>query len=140
MDIDLWDPGDTGELSANLRILMPTTSTSAPYQNATFYYHSIAGTVIPANFTCGPGTAGGVGPTTSVTTNTGGNSLYNGQWLRICIKIDDNYTAPTPKGETEPGWWKIQYSMGGTSSDDPATDLTTWQVNIRGNPVHLVIP
>ena len=28
--------------------------------------------------------------------------------------------------------------MGGNSSDNPAFDLTTWQVELRGNPVHLV--
>jgi hypothetical protein len=29
--------------------------------------------------------------------------------------------------------------MGGSTSSF-STDLTTWQVNIRGNPVHLVLP
>ena len=39
----------------------------------------------------------------------------------------------------EDGWWKIRYTMGGSTSSF-STDLTTWQVNIRGNPVHLVLP
>jgi hypothetical protein len=56
---------------------------------------------------------------------------YNGCWLNIAIALPTTYNAP------QSGWWKIQYTMGGSSSTQ-ATDLTTWQVNIRGNPVHLV--
>ena len=43
-------------------------------------------------------------------------------------------TGLTPAGETDPGWWKIQYNVAG------GNDTTTWQVNLRGNPVHLVLP
>jgi len=39
----------------------------------------------------------------------------------------------------ERGWWKIRYNMSGSSSQF-STDLTTWKVDIRGNPVHLVLP
>ena len=56
---------------------------------------------------------------------------FQGCWLTIQIPIPTTYTAP------QPGWWKIQYNIGtGTG----ASDLTTWQVEIRGNPVHLVLP
>ena len=134
MDIDLWDPGDTGALSADLQIRMPA---SGGYTNAQFYYNSATGTTLPANFTCGPGTSGLVN---HIVTNTGNNSLFQGKWLRICVKLDDNYAAPTPPGEAEPGWWKITYNMGGNTGDTSSTDLTTWQVSIRGNPVHLVLP
>jgi hypothetical protein len=41
----------------------------------------------------------------------------------------------TPPGETEAGWWKIEYTI--TSAGN---DTTTWETNIRGNPVHLVVP
>ncbi len=134
MDIDLWDPGDTGQLTADLQILMPTTGGYTP---ASFYAAVNNGTQIPADFQCGPTTSGRM---TSIRTSNGNGGLYNGEWLRLCTQIPDNYQAPTPGGETEPGWWKIQYTMGGNSSDDPATDLTTWKVNIRDNPVHLVQP
>ncbi len=40
---------------------------------------------------------------------------------------------------TEGGWWKIKYTMGGSTSSY-STDLTTWKVQIIGNPVHLVVP
>jgi hypothetical protein len=39
----------------------------------------------------------------------------------------------------EHGWWKIRYATGGTTGDY-GFDVTTWQVTIRGNPVHLVLP
>ena len=79
------------------------------------------------------------GSGTSITSNTGGSSQFNGCWIAIDIPIPSNYSAPTPAGETEPGWWKIRYTMGGSASSS-AFDLTTWQVQIRGNPVHLVLP
>ena len=40
----------------------------------------------------------------------------------------------TPPGETQAGWWKIEYQVSG------GNDTTTWQVAIRGSPVHLVVP
>lgn len=141
MDIDLWDPGDTGQLPATLRIMEPQQPGANPaYKAADFYWNATTTTgvtTLPTNFTCGPTTSSKV---SSIVTNTGGTSKFQGKWLRICVHLDENYNAPTPNGEQDPGWWKIQYSMGGSTGDDPATDLTTWQVTIRGNPVHLVIP
>ena len=37
-------------------------------------------------------------------------------------------------GETEGGWWKVRYTV------NSGNDTTTWEVNLLGNPVHLVIP
>jgi hypothetical protein len=77
----------------------------------------------------------------SVTTNTGGTSLYNGCWLNIEIPLPITYDAPLPSTDTvatKGGWWKIRYIMSG-ATDDFSTDLTTWQVQLRGNPVHLVV-
>ena len=39
------------------------------------------------------------------------------------------YTAP------QQGWWKISYIMQGSAGTN-TIDITTWQVDIRGNPVH----
>ena len=79
---------------------------------------------------------------TSVTTNTGGTSLYNGCWLTITIVLPNTYDAPHPSSDTvtnEGGWWKIRYIMSGVATEF-STDLTTWQVQVKGSPVHLVIP
>jgi hypothetical protein len=130
MIIELWDPGDTGQLSATLQILIPTATGYAP---ASFTWNANEGTV---NGNCTQSSGSG----TSVTTNTGfNNSVFNGCWVTIEIPIPTTYSAPTPPGELEPGWWKIRYNMGNQSAT-PAFDLTTWQVEIRGNPVHLVVP
>lgn len=133
MVINLWDPGDTGSLSASLEILQPTGSGFTP---ATFDYQGSVGTTAGAASACNGFSGNGV---TSVTTNTGGSSRFNGCWLTIEIALPTNYSAPTDPVSGEDGWWKIRYTMGGSTSSF-STDLTTWQVNILGNPVHLVLP
>lgn len=133
MEINLWDPGDTGSLAANLQILMPTPTGYTP---ATFNYRAKRGTTNANATNCNATTGSGV---TSVTTNTGGSSRFNGCWLTIEIPIPSTYSAPQPPGEQEPGWWKIRYNMSGSTSSN-SFDVTTWEVQIRGNPVHLVLP
>ncbi len=135
MVINLWDPGDTGALSATLEILQPGTSDYVPVG---FKYHATRGTADGDASNC----SSGVVAASSVITNTGGHSLYNGCWLTIEVELPQGYSAPHPSSDTvtaEKGWWKIRYSMGGSSSNF-STDLTTWQVDIRGNPVHLIVP
>jgi hypothetical protein len=129
--VSLWDPGDTGALSAVLSFRMPT---STGYQDAPFTWS--ASRFVPAGSNCN-GTS--TGTVTSVTTNTGNNSKFNGCWVIISIAIPIGYTAPTPPGEPGPGWWKIRYTMGNQSTL-PAFDVTTWKTQIIGNPVHLVVP
>jgi len=129
--ISLWDPGDTNGLTANLQILIPGTSgfTAAPLT-----WTSKKGTTNSLASACN----GRSGSGTSITTYTT-SSQFNGCWVTISVAVPASYTAPIPPGETEPGWWKIRYVMGGTSATT-AFDVTTWQVTIRGNPVHLVLP
>jgi hypothetical protein len=140
--IRLWDPGDTNQLVADLQILVPTdpdgaAGPAAPiYQAATFRWRSEWGTTNGNRAACNNRSGSGVN---SVRTNTGGSvGVFNGCWLTIEIPIPVTYEAPRPAGEPEPGWWKIRYAMSGTNPN--AFDLTTWEVQIRGNPVHLVIP
>jgi Flp pilus assembly protein TadG len=134
MEIKLWDPGDTNSLSANLQIMIPGT---AGYTAASLNYTAAKGTTNSGANNCNSTTGTGV---SNIPTNSGGSGgqLFNGCWVTILIPIPTTYTAPTPPGETEPGWWKIKYNMGSGSAS--AFDLTTWQVQIRGNPVHLVLP
>jgi hypothetical protein len=122
LQIQLFDPGDVGG-DAFLRIKQPTPS---GYVNATF------------SFTA----SGGVGPQsgsnlTQLQTSISGRVQYDGAWVTITIALPNNYGAGglTPPGETEPGWWKIEYQITAAGND-----TITYQVNIRGNPVHLVIP
>jgi len=46
-------------------------------------------------------------------------------------------TIPTTYSGQQQGWWKIRYTMSGTGVSN---DVTTWKADIRGNPVHLVLP
>jgi len=121
LEIRLFDPGDIA--STTLRIKQPTPS---GYTDATFKFTAT-------------GSSGGAptsgGPQTSLQTSNTSASFYNNQWVTIQVALPADYRAPTPPGETQPGWWKIEYAVG-TSGQD----VTTWEVNIRGNPVHLVVP
>jgi hypothetical protein len=133
MAIRLWDPGDTGSLAASLQILGPTTS---GYVVTPFSYTAEPNSGSASSCASRTGTN-----VTSVTTNTGGTSLFNGCWLNIELVLPNDYVAPHPSSDSvtsEGGWWKIRYNMSG-STGDYSTDLTTWQVELRGNPVHLVV-
>jgi hypothetical protein len=133
MIIELWDPGDTGSLPATLQVLQPTASDYTP---ATFSYTATQGS--NAATACAGYSGTNV---TSVVTNTGGSSRFNGCWVTITIPLPASYSAPHPSTDTittDGGWWKMRYIMGAGSGN--ATDLTTWKVSIRGNPVHLVVP
>jgi hypothetical protein len=121
MEIRLYDPGDTNGLPGTLQILQPTSSSwSAVSMTWTC-------TVVAQTHGSCPSGSG-----TSIVTNDSSNRVpFNGCWLTIDIVIPTTYSAP------QSGWWKISYAMGGSSSTY-ATDETTWQVSIRGNPVHLI--
>jgi hypothetical protein len=125
VEIHLWDPGDTQNLAAQLQILVPNAGGWAP---TSFTWTSQIGTTNTGNTdSCDGATGSGTG----VTTNTGGTSLFNGCWITIQAVIPAGYTAP------QDGWWKIRYNMTG---NDTSFDVTTWKVNIIGNPVHLILP
>jgi hypothetical protein len=136
MMIRLWDPGDTGALAASLEILMPGATTYSPTR---FSWRSWRNTSDANASNCN-----GLSGTNvmSVVTNTGGSSRFNGCWLEMEVVLPADYTAPNPSTDPitrEGGWWKIRYSMGGSAANF-STDMTTWEVQIRGNPVHLKLP
>jgi hypothetical protein len=127
LEIKLFDPGDITSTSFKIRI---PSAISPGYTYASFTYTStgVAG--------CGGSASGG--PTTTLVTSTSSCKYYNNQWVTILAQIPTNYTAPVASGDppgSGGGWWKIEYGTLGTGED-----ITTWQVNIRGNPVHLVVP
>jgi Flp pilus assembly protein TadG len=126
MEIKLFDPGDTNQ-NANISILAPTGSGWAATQ---FTWTATRGSTNSGTSSCTSTT-----PTTAtnLVTYSAGHGLYNGCWLNIIVPIPPEYDAP------QSGWWKIQYSMTGAAGS-VSTDVTTWQVDILGNPVHLVIP
>jgi hypothetical protein len=142
MVISLWDAGDTQSLTANLEILKPTAgpyNAGAAYVSTPFNYTASKQSTHSTASNCNSNAGTGV---SNVVTNTGGGDSgkrFNGCWLTIEIPVPEDYDAPLPSGEpfaTTGGWWKVRYNMGTGSGN--ATDLTTWQVQLRGNPVHLV--
>ena len=122
LEIRFFDPGDVGG-DATFRIRKPT-STGYVYQS--FNYVASGG--------AGPQSGTNV---SSLQTAIGGVSQYQNAWVTIQIALPASYGVGglTPPGETEPGWWKIEYAITRAGND-----TTTWEVSIRGNPVHLIVP
>jgi hypothetical protein len=141
MEIRLWDPGDTNQ-NAYIQIQEPCLGGPPcvggwkPY--TTLSYTAVRGQLNPATgsyvFNSGASScdSNSSASTDRVQTYQSG-SKFNGCWLTLEIQIPFSYSAP------QDGWWKISYTMQGGAGTN-ATDITTWQVNIRGNPVHLVEP
>ncbi len=125
MEVRLWDAGDTNQ-NANIQILIPTSS---GWSATNFDYSAAKGTTNNGATNCNSSQGAGVN---NIVTYSSGNSRFNGCWITIEIPIPTTYTA------AQSGWWKIRYNMTGSGST--ATDITTWEVQIRGNPVHLVLP
>jgi hypothetical protein len=145
LEIRLWDPGDTGNLSAQLRVQYPS---GGSYHDADLDWASTplasgaAGCANKTDNNTAPAALPGHNGDPYITTNTGGSSVFNGCWITIVVVIPDGYDGDACPGVPpclDQNWWKIQYTMGGSASDN-AFDLTTWQVTLRGNPVHLVVP
>jgi hypothetical protein len=124
VEIKLWDPGDTSPLSGTLEILAPNSSGWAPTR---FDYTAAEGTTNGNATNCGTFAGNDV---SSVQTSTPA-SRFNGCWLTIQIPIPSSYVAD------QDGWWKIRYKMTGNGT---SVDVTTWTVQILGNPVHLIVP
>jgi hypothetical protein len=132
IEIDLFDPGDVSG-NAVLRVKSPDGNA---YNYATFSYSSINLSGSGSNCISGNSDVCSASGRTSIQTAKSGSSSFNNTWLRLLIPLPDTYGSVglTPAGETQPGWWKIEYTVTG------GNDTTTWMVNIRGNPVHLVVP
>jgi len=122
MVVSLFDPGDASG-TASIQVPKPTATGYVP---ARFSYTADANASC-----CRSGTN-----VTSLVTVQNGSRRYNNSWVTLTIPLPKAYDAPLPPGEPAGvlgGWWKIAYTFNGTT-----TDSTTWEVSIRGNPVHLV--
>jgi hypothetical protein len=119
LELNLWDAGDTGGLTAKLYVMMPSTTT---------------GTWTAVNFSYTAGSAAGscaASPTSGSNVGFVATNSFNACWVTINIAIPTTYTAP------QNGWWQIKYAMTGSGT---SSDTTTWTAHILGNPVHLVVP
>ena len=117
MTITLFDPGEANA-NSYLRFLSPQGGT---YHYATFDWSSNDG-------------RSGTNVTEIQTANSSG-ALFNNRIVTVEIPLDFAYAtaALDPDGLGEDGWWKVEYDVRA------ANDTTTWEVEINGNPVHLVM-
>jgi hypothetical protein len=124
MVIQLFDPGDASG-DSKIEILKPTTT---DYVATAFSYtadSNATGSKLGTNVT-------------SLKTTISNSAQYNNSWVTLTVPLPLTYNAPHPATESaaiEGGWWKIKYTFTASTSD-----TTTWQVSVRGNPVHLVQP
>ena len=144
MEINLWDPGDTGSLTATMRVLAPCATGCAvtvpnpqgagnwSYNYTNFDVSAQPGTNNPGAASCSANAITYATSNSLETSNGGSKGLFNGCWVTIDVTIPTTYTAPSS------GWWMVEYDMGSGSSG--AFDVTTWQVNVVGNPGHLGVP
>jgi Flp pilus assembly protein TadG len=126
LEIDLFDVGDV----SGQAVLYVQSPDGNVYTNATFNFtaDSMCASSCSAN-----------GVTSITATTSGGSHPYNDSWLTILIPLPSTYGSVglTPPGETQPGWWKIDYRI---AAGVQSNDTTTWRVGVRGNPVHLIVP
>ena len=120
MAIHLFDPGEASG-NAYLRILSPDGNI---YHYQTFDWKSDDGR-----------SATGV---SQIQTAVNGAAQFNNREITITIPLPATYGKDglNPPGDVtdEDGWWLIEYNV------NQGNDTTTWAVDIRGNPVHLVLP
>jgi hypothetical protein len=131
LTIDLFDIGDS--TAGTIQILSPDTSgspVSVKFNYTTFKYDSTLSHVgPPGNCNAGKSDACSDNGVLSITVSGSGGSSFNNTWIEITIPLGTTYGA---NGLWQGGWWQVQYNVTAGS------DLTTWSVNVNGNPVHLV--
>jgi hypothetical protein len=116
LELSFFDPGET---SGN------GTMTVVPPSGVSGYSCSWTATNAYTVGTAGPLSGSGC----SINTATGGNSLYNGEWITMQIQLPANYTCnPANAG----CFWKMNLNLVA------AHDRTTWKARVIGNPVALV--
>jgi len=127
VEIDLFDPGDT----VNADWLQIEIDSPTGWQFTNFSYTATDGsgtTKSNSNTNCIQ-TKGGSGTAPSGCSDSIGSFNYNDVWVIMQVALPTTYGSPSL---ADNGWWLIKYTVNG------GNDTTTWEVSIRGNPVHLV--
>lgn len=130
--LELYDPGESSG-DAWLYPMMPSASTTGAVVSP-----SISSCAFSSTRSGYPRAAdlnnGGVCSVRTASSADGG-ALFNGEWVTIRVTIPADYICTmgrNPEVQAGSCWWGIRYNFGGT-----ATDTTTWQARVEGNPVHL---
>jgi Flp pilus assembly protein TadG len=127
VEIDLFDPGDTS--NADWLQIEVDSPTGWKFTNFSYTGTDPSGTTKSNSNTNCIQTQGGTGTAPSGCSDTIGSFSYQDVWVSIMIPLPTSYGTPSLQNS---GWWKIKYTVNG------GNDTTTWEVSIRGNPVHLI--
>jgi hypothetical protein len=119
--IDLFDVGDVGG-DSYLQILSPDGTGGTQKLVTNFSYTSDANCTGTSDSCTGTGRS-------QIQTYLSGKQAFNNTWIHISIPLGTSYGST---GLWQGGWWQIKYVVA------KGNDTTTWSVNVRGNPVHLV--
>lgn len=156
--VQLWDPGDVnGTLSVS--ILQPSTygpkinssGGSSPSSWSVSLGAAITTTISACPLTLSPATFGtnypcvfnsSQTPATAQTFTYNNNRYYNGQWVFLGFKIPSLVEYNAWKASCEVNgvpetlcyYFQIDYKL----TNALPTDVTTWQLLVQGQPVHLV--
>jgi len=137
--IDIFDPGDVNG-NAILKILSPDVVdpiTGLKPGPVSFSYTTDGNCNATVNYN--GGTASDLCQSTAnvdhIQTSLNGQSSFNNTWIHIRVALDASYGLNGLWGPGGGGWWQVRYETPGGGND-----TTTWQVNLTGNPVHLVVP
>jgi hypothetical protein len=121
LQIDLFDIGDVGG-DSYLQILSPDGAGGTQKLVTNFSYTSDSNCTGTSDSCTGTNRS-------KIQTYLGGQQAFNNTWLHITIPLGTSYGST---GLWQGGWWQIKYVVA------KGNDTTTWSVNVRGNPVHLV--
>ena len=125
VEIDLFDPGDTSSGSW----LQVEVDTPTGWQLTNFSYTADNGRSNSSTNCVQTSAGAGTAPAGCSEKATSGGILYQDSWVSIMVALPTSYGST---GLLDQGWWKIKYTVNG------GNDTTTWEVSIRGNPVHLI--
>ncbi len=140
LEIKLFDPGDgSGSTQFTLSVLQPPSGTPANPPTGTPAKNSVACTYTSPSDSKAAGVNFGVPdtPTSScdIITKTTTQSNYNGLWLVIDVVIPTAGQTTCNTTTATDCWWGIYYNFGVGGA---STDRTVWQVDVKGDPVHLI--
>ena len=144
--VDVYDPGDiSGGGNVDLFILDNAGNAVTVASPAAIRIWDVgltrtnSGAVVPCT-----GTGGLTNPPTpcvistgspqvaTVRATTGGNTNFNGHWLRFEVPVASTYAPGTNPNNW---WWSLRYQI---SSNVTATDTITVAIGLKGNPAHLL--
>ena len=161
--IEMFDAGDsTAATRSTVYPMMPSVSAAGAVLNVPSTDCSYTATPDPNDYentsnlrihtgdrripvasgpTSGDGNCGIVATRASgSSTGDAGIRQFNGEWLRIRVQIpsdyDCNVNVNTPQTTANSCWWGIRYAFQAPAGGN-ASDTTTWQARVEGNPVRL---